>query len=107
MSLIAEFRTRARHVIGPVLGICAAGYFAYHAVQGDRGLIAWWQLSQRVEAAGALLAETAARRGALENRVRRMAPGSMDSDLLDERARLMLNFGRPDEVVIFTGGGKR
>ena len=44
MRLIGEIRHRARHVVGPFLGICAAAYFAYHAIQGDRGLMAWARL---------------------------------------------------------------
>ncbi|KKL88130.1 hypothetical protein LCGC14_1927810, partial [marine sediment metagenome] len=41
MGLIAELRGRARHIVGPVLVVCITGYFAYHVIQGDRGLIAW------------------------------------------------------------------
>ena len=44
MTLLYEMRKRARHVVGPVLAISVFGYFAYHSVQGDRGLIAWLQL---------------------------------------------------------------
>lgn len=101
MSLIDEFRARARHVMGPVLGVLAIGYFAFHAIHGDRGLIAWNQLKIQVEAAQVVLDDTSIERQALENRVRLLNPRSLDSDMLDERARLMLNIGRDDEIVIF------
>lgn len=100
MSLVAEIRVRARHVVGPVLGLCAAGYFAYHAVNGDRGLIAWLELQKKIEAAHAVAAEVAARREALEHRVKLLHPEGIDPDLLEERARRMLNYGYPDEIVI-------
>ena len=101
MRLVTEIRLRARHVMGPVLGVCILGYFAYHAVHGDRGLIAWIELKQEVEETRAVLAEIAARRRTLERQVRLLSPSSLDPDMLDERARLMLNFGLADETVIF------
>src|SRR3989338_6356420 len=102
MKLVSEIRARARLIVGPVVGVCLAAYFAYHVVQGDRGLIAWWQLGQEVEAARALKADAAAERRALEHRVQLLSHSSLDRDMLDERARVMLNFGLPDEIVIFT-----
>jgi cell division protein FtsB len=30
-----------------------------------------------------------------------LSDGSMDKDMLDEKARLQLNFSRADEIVIF------
>ncbi len=100
MGLIAEFRARARHVIGPVLGFCAAGYFAYHVVHGDRGLIAWVELQRKVEAMRAALTRIEAERQTLENRVQLLHPHSLDPDMLEERARAMLNYGYPDDIVI-------
>ncbi|MDP6572619.1 MAG: septum formation initiator family protein [Rhodospirillales bacterium] len=85
----------------PVLGFCVVGYFAYHAVQGDRGLIAWRQLTHRVNEARAVLGDTSIERRALENRVGLLSPRSLDRDMLDERARFMLNYGYTDEVIIF------
>ncbi len=103
MGLLHEIRARARYVVGPVLGVCVVGYFAYHVVHGDRGLIQWWNIKQRVQAARAVLAETRDQREILEHRVRLMEPGSLDPDLLEERARLMLNYGHPDDIVVLEG----
>jgi len=103
MGLLQEIRARARYVVGPVLGVCAVGYFAYHVVHGDRGLIAWWNIKQRVTAAKAILAETRGERETLEHRVQLMNPGSLDPDMLEERARLMLNYGYSNDIVILEG----
>ena len=100
MGLLLEFRSRARHVIGPVLGICAIGYFAYHAFHGDRGLSAWRLLHQQVEEARQVYAGIHARREVLANRVKLLNPASLDPDMLEERARIMLNYGFPDDVMI-------
>ncbi len=101
MVLLHEVRKRARHIAGPVLGACVFGYFAYHAVQGDRGLISWLQLSQQVEEATATLATVTEKRKILERRTGLLRPDNLDPDMLDERVRATLNFVHPDDVVIF------
>lgn len=105
MELLAEIRRRARHVIGPVLGMAVIGYFAYHAVHGDRGFVAWSKLEQAVAAARSELAARQMERKALEHRVKLLRPESLDPDLLDEAARSYLGHGHPDEVIIRTEPG--
>ena len=77
-----------------------AVYFGYHAVEGDRGLIAWWHVTSQLNSAQATLDRVHRERVALDRRVTLLGPDQLDLDLLDERAHAMLNFGRPDEVVI-------
>lgn len=103
MGLLQEFRNRARYVVGPVLGLCAIGYFAYHGVHGDRGLIAWLKVKQRVATAKEALVLSENEREKLEKRVRLLNPGSLDPDMLEERARVMLNYGHTDDLVILEG----
>jgi cell division protein FtsB len=108
MGLIAEFRKRVRNVVGPAIGACVVGYFAYHVVHGDRGVIAWRALEQQVASARTELAQVRSERTALELRVFLLHPGSLDPDMLDEWSRRVLNYGEPNEIVIFTrsmGGG--
>jgi cell division protein FtsB len=83
-----------------MLGACLAGYFVYHAVEGDRGIIAWMQINQQIKTAQADLAKTDAAREALEQRVALLSNSSLDLDMLEERARIMLNFTHPDDLVI-------
>jgi len=100
MGILAEIHIRARHVVGPVIGVCAVGYFAYHAVHGGRGLLAWQVLEQRVAELRTEAAAVREDRETLERRVRLLHPGSLDADMLDEAARRMLNYGHPDDLVI-------
>ena len=104
MILLHEIRKRARHIAGPVLAISLFGYFAYHSVQGDRGLIAWLQLGQQVEIAQAVLEKVSRDRSALEHRARLLRPDNLDPDMLDERARQVLSLSHPDELVILDQG---
>ncbi len=100
MVILNEIRHRARHVIGPFLGLTAVVYFAYHTVQGDRGLLAWWRLNQEIKQAEDSLSQLETVRDNLDRRARLLRPDHLDPDMLEERARLMLNLGRDDEVVV-------
>ena len=100
MGLFYELRLRARYIIGPVLGIFAVGYFAFHAFRGERGVIALRQLSHQVETAQIVYSKIISQRMELEHRVKLLHPDSLDPDMLDERARIMLNYGLPDDIVI-------
>jgi cell division protein FtsB len=100
MTITRDIGRHARQAIIPVLGISLLTYFSYHAIQGERGLFAWIQLNQQLKQTRALADAVASQRDELENRVRRLSSGSLDTDLLDERVRSMLNLARADEVVI-------
>ena len=106
MSILREVRRRARLIIGPVLGISLCAYFAYHLVEGERGLVAWLRVSQQVRDARATLAAAEAERSTLERRVELLRPEHLDRDMLDERARSQLNLVGPNETVIITPQGR-
>lgn len=103
MSLTAELKRRVPKVLGPLMASLLMAYFAYHAVEGDRGLRAWQRLDVEITDAGSVLAEVAAERRALEGKVARLNPNSLDTDLLEERARLVLGYVPADSVVIGNG----
>src|ERR1700761_2168613 len=100
MFLLDAIRLRARVIIGPILGITLVVYFAYHLVQGDRGLFAWLRLTQEIDEARSTLATVEAQRQPLEHRVS-LLRDKVDPDLLDESVRSNLNLVGADEVVIF------
>ncbi|MEQ8736488.1 MAG: septum formation initiator family protein [Rhodospirillaceae bacterium] len=75
-------------------------YFAYHAVQGDRGLLAWWQLRHQLEAAQTDLAVIQGERVNIEHKIALLQPGSLDRDMLDEQTRRVLAFIQPNELLI-------
>jgi len=102
MSLLKELRARAKKIAAPVIGIAAITYFGYHTIQGDRGILAWLQLSNQVKQAEATLRGLEASRGKLANRVRLLHPDHLDLDMLDEQARRLLNLGRKDEILVLT-----
>ncbi len=100
MVFLDEFRQRARHTAAPLLIACVVAYFGYHAVQGRRGVIAWLQLGQQIEQTSADLVLSRAEERRLARRVALVRSESLDPDLLDERARAVLNLAHPDDLVI-------
>ena len=100
MMILNQIRRRGRHVLGPFLGLTAVVYFAYHTVQGDRGLLAWWRLNQTIKQAEENLKELQTVRDYMNRRALLLRPDQLDPDMLEERARLMLNMGRDDEIII-------
>jgi cell division protein FtsB len=100
MKLFVELRQRARHVVGPIIGTALVVYVAYNTVQGDRGLIAYWQLTKQVEQARTIQEELDWQRRRFENRVKLMSSNSLDADMLEERARFLFGTSRPDEYVV-------
>jgi cell division protein FtsB len=101
MDFRRDMKRRLAQVAWPMLGACLAGYFVYHAVQGDRGIIAWLKISQQIKTAQSELAKSDAERSNLEQRVALLSNSSLDLDMLEERARVMLNFAHPNDLVIF------
>jgi cell division protein FtsB len=100
MVVVEELKKRARYIAAPVLGACLMGYFSYHLVQGERGLVAWLRLTNDIREGKEEAALVRAEREVLERRVSHLRPESLDRDLLDERARANLNVALPDEIVI-------
>ncbi|SCA55060.1 putative Septum formation initiator [Candidatus Terasakiella magnetica] len=84
----------------PVLGVFVVLYFAYYFVQGDGGIRALLDYEARVEKTKVQLAKVKAKRERLEHRVSLLRSDSLDPDLLEERARAVLNFAHPNEIAI-------
>ena len=91
---------RASQIFVPLMGAAMLTYFGYHAVQGDRGLIAWWNLRYEIDKADAQLSVVSAEKQALERRVTLLRPQSLDTDMLAERAHLMLGAVQGDDLIV-------
>jgi cell division protein FtsB len=94
-------KRKARPVLVTGLWAVLVAYFGWHAVQGEHGLLARNDLSSQVAEAEARLEALRSEREGLEARVELLSPDGIDRDMLDERARAMLNYTHPDDVVIF------
>ena len=101
-------RKRLRSVLA-ALGLYAAaalmiGYFGVNAYTGARGLKANQDLAQQMSALTAELAALRLERQRWEHRVSLLRADAIDPDLLDERARAVLDYADPHDLVLM---GKR
>lgn len=102
MGLIDELRQRAKHVVGPFIGIVLVSYFVFHTVHGDRGVLALVQMRERLAEAEIRLHHIETEEARWEHKVKLLHPASIDPDMLDERVRLMLGYAEAnDQVVLF------
>jgi cell division protein FtsB len=95
-----NFQKLSQKAIAPFLALSIIGYFIYHSIQGDRGILAWVQLQECLGQAIYQLNDTIKERRSLEEIVQDLRPESINRDLLDQQVRLQLGYTHPDEVVI-------
>jgi cell division protein FtsB len=93
---------RPRQILAPVIFATVFGYFGYHLVNGDRGLLAMVHLQRESQVALQNLAEAETTRSIWERRVSELRNQSLDPDMIDERARILLNYSRKDDLIVFT-----
>ncbi|MCX8997773.1 septum formation initiator family protein [Rhizobiaceae bacterium BDR2-2] len=88
-------------LIVPAITIAFLSYFGYHSVHGAYGLEATEEFERQRVARADELADLTQKRKALERQVELLSDGSLEHDILDEKARYQLNLSRSDEIVIF------
>lgn len=98
-------RTRLRAVLIPLVLYAVSAsvttYFVWHAVNGGRGLHIKDEYRLKIRRLDAKLAALEKERKHLERRVEMMRSDSVDRDLLDEEARVVLGLVRKSDLVIF------
>ena len=76
------------------------GYFGINAYSGNRGLRAKQDLDEQIAQLNGELAGLKAERAEWERRVLLLRSGSIDPDMLDERARVLLNYADPRDLTL-------
>lgn len=76
-------------------------YFSFYAVRGERGLIKYVNLNKEVSDARLCAQKYALEKEEWTQKVNRLSNQNLDLDMLDERARLVLNMAGDKEFVIF------
>lgn len=88
-------------LIVPAIAAAFLSYFGYHSIHGGYGLEATKEFERQRIVRATELASLTAKRKALELQVELLSDGSLEHDILDEKARYQLNVSRADEIVIF------
>jgi cell division protein FtsB len=75
------------------------GYFGVNAYTGNHGLRARADLDQQIAQLSKELGVLRAERSHWERRASLLQPEAIDADMLDERARVLLNYADPRELI--------
>ena len=100
-----QFKSRnlqrlSQKALAPFMALSLMAYFIYHSIQGERGILAWIQLHERLRDVLSQLKEVTQEREEMEEKVHDLRPESINRDLLDQQVRLQLGYARPDEIII-------
>lgn len=94
----------SKYLLGSLRTIALGGigvYLGYHLIQGENGAISYLLVSKELQDTTEILAFKTEKRKQLEHQVSLLRPDTIDLDMLAERSRIVLNYGRNDELVVF------
>ncbi len=107
MAVLRELKRRMKAAVAPTIFLTVVAYFAWNAMQGDRGLKAYAARQQDLVVAQSELDHAQADLASWQRRVAALRTNRLDVDALDERARAVLNLADPNDIVLPYGpGGK-
>jgi cell division protein FtsB len=87
-----------------VLAALFIGYFGLNAYTGDHGLKARQNLDHEIADLAQQLERIKAERERWERRVALLKSDRIDPDMLDERARFLLDYADPHDVIMVVKG---
>ena len=91
--------------VGPLavtlVSLTLAAYFVFSAIQGDYGVLRRAEYQAESNALRRNLEQLQISIALQENKTLRLSDHYLDLDLLDQQARDILGFIRPDEIVIY------
>ena len=93
-------RRAAKAVLPPAIFLSLVAYFLWNATQGERGLQAYALRQQQLKQVQDESDRTEAERKLWDRRVTALRSQRLDPDMLDERARAMLNVADPADIVV-------
>lgn len=98
--MLRELKRHLQGAVLPVIFLGLCGYFAYHALIGSRGIHAREAKLAEIAAAKVELASAESERDMMERKVAGLRADHLDRDMLEERARALLNVVAKDEIII-------
>ncbi len=83
-----------------LLAAALIGYFGANAYTGDHGLRAREQMDKQIATLSGELAQASAERDMLQRRIKLLKSDGVDPDMLDERARELLDYADPHDLIL-------
>jgi cell division protein FtsB len=99
--ILVNYQTRRMVQFGAwiVLVFALMIYFLFHAVKGDRGILAWSRLESKLVEKEQELSSIETQWNVLDQKVRKLGQ-TICSDLLEEQSIRILGFSHPGDVVL-------
>jgi len=83
-----------------LLFILLLSYFVFHFIEGNRGLISYFEVTSELKEKKSDLKKLELEATTLENKVNLLRDGNIDPDMLEERAKSQLKIYAKDEFII-------
>jgi cell division protein FtsB len=87
-----------------VMAALLIGYFGVNAYNGNRGLRAKQDIDQQIAALTTELNSLQIERDVWEQSIKLLKDPAIDRDMLDQRARELLDYAAPDELILRING---
>lgn len=100
MNIFWNLQSKIKQSRFGLMGFVLIVYFGFHAINGDRGLFKMFYLKKEIAQAEKIAQGYQKQKQELERQVRLLSSASLDLDLLEERARVVLNYSAEDEFVL-------
>ncbi len=100
MRKLIEKRYLLRQNMVFIVALSLTIYFSYHLIAGPRGYFELKDLEYNISLEADNLQVLEQERIAIEKKVVMMRPGSIDRDLLEERARYILGYTSKEEYIL-------
>jgi cell division protein FtsB len=100
MRILRPLKHAMFRILPSVALLGMAGYFWTNTLEGDRGRLAFESRKSVLEQLRLEKIAAEAERTTWRRRVAALRTQSLDRDLLDERARALLNFSDPNDLIL-------
>ena len=97
-------RKRLRSILSTlglyILAALLIGYFGVNAFSGNHGLKAKQDIDRQIASLSTELAKLKLQHTQWERRIALLKSGRLDPDMLDERARALLDYAHPNDLTL-------
>ena len=100
MGLLQDIKYRLRKSGVLIFFIMLTVYFCFNGFYGDRGYRKYMYLKNEVATARVMADQYRKQKEMLNDEVKLLSPGSLDLDMLDERARDVLGMVGSGELIL-------
>ncbi len=107
MDIWRMAKRQGRAAAAPAVFLALSAYFIWHASQGNRGWVAYAERERDLVLAQQQLQRARDEVEVWARRVDGLRGAHLDADVLDERARAMLNVSDPADIVVMYPNDKK